>query len=142
MLLPVLPESFRDLSFRADALASGINFTALFDKDAGLFWSSVHPDQPNENRSHDTLLASEARLLSFYAIMTGQVPLRHWYRLGRPRVRTRRGQSLLSCNGSLSEYLSPLLFHPSVPGTLLTSALESRPAGTAGLSAGRRLWRQ
>ncbi len=142
VLLPALPESFHDLSFRADALADGINFTALFDKDAGLFWSGVHPDQPNENRSHDTLLASEARLLSFYAIMTGQVPLRHWYRLGRPRVRTRRGQSLLSCNGSLSEYLSPLLFHPSVPGTLLTSALKAalreqqayRPGGVYGVS--------
>ena len=102
-----------------------MDFSVLFDEEAELFWVEVRPDQPNESRSHHDLLASEARLLSFYAVMTEQVPLRHWYRLGRIPVRIRRGQSLLSRNGSLSEYMTPLLFQPPIPGTLLTSALKA-----------------
>lgn len=141
-LLPILPETLHDLPARADALAKGMDFSVLFDEEAELFRVEVRPDQPNESRSHHDLLASEARLLSFYAVMTEQVPLRHWYRLGRIPVRIRRGQSLLSRNGSLSEYMMPLLFQPPIPGTLLTSALKAalrqqqshRPGGVYGVS--------
>ena len=125
VLLPALPERLHDLPARADALAEGMNFAPLFDGDAELFWIGLHPDQPNENRVHYDLLASESRLLSFYAVMTGQVPVRHWYRQGRPRVRVRRGQSLLSYNCSMFEYMMPLLFHPPLQGTLLNDALKA-----------------
>ena len=38
------------------------------------------------------LLASEARLASFIAIAKGDIPARHWFRLGRTVTPDRRGR--------------------------------------------------
>lgn len=103
-----------------DALAEGMRFDALYDAEADLFRIGVHPLQDAPSGGHYDLLASESRLLSFVAIMLGQVPVRHWYRLGRLYTRVPGGaQAFISYNGTMFEYLMPLLFQPAVPGTLL-----------------------
>lgn len=125
VIMPELPARYHTLSARLDALVNAINFQPLFDYDAELFYIGIHPDNPNESPAHYDLLASEARLLSFVSIMLGQIPVRHWYRLGRTRAHTRRGQSLLSFSGTMFEYMMPLMFHLPVRGTLLDSALRA-----------------
>ncbi len=55
------------------------------------------------------LLASEARLASFVAIAKGDVPARHWFRLGRDLTPVDRGEALISWSGSMFEYLMPSL---------------------------------
>jgi len=65
------------------------------------------------------LLASEARLASYLAIATGQIPFDHWFALGRRLTLARGGQVLLSWSGSMFEYLMPLLVMPQFAGTLL-----------------------
>jgi cyclic beta-1,2-glucan synthetase len=55
------------------------------------------------------LLASEARLASFVAIAKGEVPARHWFRLGRAMMPVDRGSALISWSGSMFEYLMPSL---------------------------------
>ncbi len=55
------------------------------------------------------LLASEARLASFVAIAKGDVPARHWFRLGRVAVPVAGGAALISWSGSMFEYLMPSL---------------------------------
>ena len=55
------------------------------------------------------LLASEARLASFVAIAKGEVPARHWFRLGRAMTPVDRGSALISWSGSMFEYLMPSL---------------------------------
>ena len=55
------------------------------------------------------LLASEARLASFVAIAKGDVPVRHWFRLGRALTPVDRGSALISWSGSMFEYLMPSL---------------------------------
>jgi len=57
---------------------------------------------------HD-LVASEARLASFMAIAAGEVPARHWFRLGREVTPIGRGAALISWSGSMFEYLKPSL---------------------------------
>ncbi len=55
------------------------------------------------------LLASEARLASLVAIAKGDLPTRHWFRLGRA-ILPADGQSVLtSWSGSMFEYLMPEL---------------------------------
>ncbi len=125
VLMPGLPVKYHDLAARLDALVDAMHFSSLFDSDAELFYIGVHPDENGESPSHYDLLASEARLLSFVSIMLGQVPVRHWYRLGRARAQTRRGQTLLSFSGTMFEYMMPLLFQPPVRGTLLYEACSS-----------------
>ena len=69
---------------------------------------------PVQFHSHYDLLASECRLASLVAIAKGDVPLEHWMALGRPYVSTPEGQSLLSWNGTMFEYLMPLVYHAGV----------------------------
>ena len=47
------------------------------------------PDSTLDRSCYD-LLASEARLASFFAIAKGDVPARHWFRLGRTVDAARR----------------------------------------------------
>jgi len=65
------------------------------------------------------LLASEARLASFVAIAKGDVPARHWFRLGRTETPVGRGAALVSWSGSMFEYLMPSLVMRAPTGSLL-----------------------
>ena len=65
------------------------------------------------------LLASEARLASFVAIAKGDVPARHWFRLGRALTPVDRGSALISWSGSMFEYLMPSLVMRAPAGSVL-----------------------
>ena len=65
------------------------------------------------------LLASESRLASFIAIAKGDVPQRHWFRLGRPLTVPHGVPALLSWSATMFEYLMPALVMRSYPETLL-----------------------
>src|SRR6202034_3907295 len=65
------------------------------------------------------LLASEARLASFLAIAKGDLPVRHWFRLGRMLTPVDRGSALVSWTGSMFEYLMPVLVMREPEGSLL-----------------------
>ncbi len=65
------------------------------------------------------LLASEARLASFMAIAKGDVPARHWFRLGRAVTPVAHGAALISWSGSMFEYLMPSLVMRAPAGSLI-----------------------
>lgn len=65
------------------------------------------------------LLASEARLASFFAIAKGDVETRHWFRLGRPATPIGSGSALISWSGSMFEYLMPSLVMRAPAGSVL-----------------------
>ena len=65
------------------------------------------------------MLASEARLASFVAIAKGEVPARHWFKLGRAMTPVDRGSALISWSGSMFEYLMPSLVMRAPAGSLL-----------------------
>ena len=108
---PSLPRQARLLvlenAFRAMAMAMEFGF--LFDRARQLlsigFLISESALDPN---CYD-LLASEARLASFFAIAKGDIPARHWFRLGRAATPVTRGTALISWSGSMFEYLMPPL---------------------------------
>ena len=84
------------------------------------------------------LLASEARLASFVAIAKGDVPARHWFRLGRNLTPVDRGSALISWSGSMFEYLMPSLVMRAPSGSLLeqTSRLVVRRQMKYGVELG------
>ena len=100
--LLVLEDTFR-------AMAMAMEFGFLFDRSRRLlsigFLISESALDPN---CYD-LLASEARLASFFAIAKGDLPARHWFRLGRAATPVTRGTALISWSGSMFEYLMPPL---------------------------------
>ena len=103
----------------AQELASGINMGLLYDRDRRLFGIGYAVGQPLKFSSHYDLLASECRLASLVSIAKGDVPLHHWFALGRPRVSTPSRRALLSWSGTMFEYLMPLLFTESFDNSLL-----------------------
>ncbi len=107
------------LAQRARALVAGMDFSFLFDNDRQLL-SIGHllTDNVADPSCYD-LLASEARLASFVAIAKGDIPARHWFRLGRTVVSANHGAALVSWSGSMFEYLMPALVMRAPGGSLL-----------------------
>jgi cyclic beta-1,2-glucan synthetase len=111
------------LAARADRFAQGMSFAFLLDPTRQLFsigFRVEDADQPGRpDAAYYDLLASEARLASFFAIAKGDVPEKHWFLLGRPVTSVRGAPVLLSWSATLFEYLMPLLLMRSYPDTLL-----------------------
>ena len=120
---PDLSALLSDVGLRAAALAEGMNFTFLYDRRRRLFsigYRLADADGPGRaDMSFYDLLASEARLGSFFAIAKGDVPQNHWFHLGRLVVSVSGVPTLVSWSATMFEYLMPLLLMRSYPGTLL-----------------------
>ena len=84
------------------------------------------------------LLASEARLASFIAIAKGDVPARHWFRLGRAGTPVAHGAALISWSGSMFEYLMPSLVMRAPVGSLLEQTSRLIVRRQIGYMASRR----
>ncbi|MGH7788817.1 MAG: GH36-type glycosyl hydrolase domain-containing protein [Candidatus Binatia bacterium] len=107
------------LGARARALFAAMEFEFLFDPARQLLSIGYRVGDGTLDPSAYDLLASEARLASFVAIAKGDVPVRHWFRLGRALTPVARGSALISWSGSMFEYLMPSLVMRAPAGSLL-----------------------
>lgn len=123
--LAELDVAHRDLPERLDALGAAMDFRSLYDESVDLFYIGMDLENLSPGEAHYDLLASEARLTSFLAIMRREVPARHWSRLNRAMTKARAGAALLSWSGTLFEYLLPALFLQSPRATLLYESAKS-----------------
>jgi cyclic beta-1,2-glucan synthetase len=103
----------------ACAMVTAMDFGFLFDPTRMLFAIGYREADGSLDPGRYDLLASEARLLSFVAIAKGDVPVKHWFRLGRPLAPVGKDSVLLSWSGSMFEYLMPRLVMFSPVGSLL-----------------------
>lgn len=103
----------------ARTMADAMDFGFLFDRTRMLFAIGYRMTDGSLDPGRYDLLGSEARLLSFVAIAKGDVPVKHWFRLGRPLTLVGRDTALLSWSGSMFEYLMPQLIMVSPLGSLL-----------------------
>jgi cyclic beta-1,2-glucan synthetase len=127
------------LADRAESRAYGMNFSFLYDASRRIFsigYRLADADGPGrlDNAYYD-LLASEARLASFFAIAKGDVPKEHWFQLGRALVGVSGTPTVVSWSGSMFEYLMPRLLMKSYPDTLLEQSC--RAAVRAQIEYGR-----
>ncbi len=107
------------LAKRLSALTRDMDFTKLYDASRNLFYIGYDAERGIQSSGHYDLLASESRILSFVAMALGQVPLKHWSKLGRGMARAGRRAALVSWSGTIFEYLMPLLFLRAPEGSLL-----------------------
>jgi cyclic beta-1,2-glucan synthetase len=114
-----LVRRLRALAETADDLAGAMEFGFLFDSSRKLFAIGYRVAEGELDASFYDLLASEARLASFIAIAKGDVPVEHWFQLGRPLTPVDRGAALISWSGSMFEYLMPALVMRSPAHSLL-----------------------
>ena len=104
---------------RAKALFDAMEFGFLFDPDRQLLSIGYRLEDGALDPSYYDLLASEARLASFVAIAKGDIPAKHWFRLGRTMTPIDGGSGLISWSGSMFEYLMPSLVMRAPAGSLL-----------------------
>ncbi len=117
---PALAVRLQALADAAYRFVAEMDFTFLYDGERKLFTIGYHPESFTRDDSYYDLLASEARLASFIAIARNDVPLEHWFHLGRGLSRTAGRTALVSWSGSMFEYLMPVLVMRSLPQTLLS----------------------
>ena len=113
------------LAGRADTFAGEMDFAFLYDERRELFSIGYHHTSHRLDDSYYDLLASEARLASFLAVARDDVPVEHWFHLGRTLTRSARSTALVSWSGSMFEYLMPTLVMRSYPFTLLEQTYHS-----------------
>ncbi|WP_129646082.1 GH36-type glycosyl hydrolase domain-containing protein [Peristeroidobacter agariperforans] len=114
-----IPGRLLALAATARTLALAMEFGFLLDSERKLLAIGYRvPDGALDESCYD-LLASEARLASFFSIAKNDVPASHWFRLGREVTPVGRGAALISWSGSMFEYLMPSLVMRAPAGSLL-----------------------
>ena len=103
----------------ARTMFTGMEFGFLFDPDRQLLSIGYRGSDGSLDSNYYDLLASEARLASFIAIAKGDIPARHWFRLGRTLTPIDGGSGLISWSGSMFEYLMPSLVMRAPAGSLI-----------------------
>ena len=136
----------RIAAVRAQAMAmfNAMEFGFLFDTERELLSIGYRVSDASLDKNCYDLLASEARLASIVAIGKGDVPTRHWFRLGRGLAPVGWDVALMSWSGSMFEYLMPSLVMRAPIESLLEStncvavrrqisygAVRGRPWGTS-----------
>jgi cyclic beta-1,2-glucan synthetase len=114
-----LTERLATVGKQARLLFDAMAFDFLFDPERELLSIGYRVADGSLDASYYDLLASEARLTSFIAIARGDLPTRHWFRLGRIMMPVGYGSALISWSGSMFEYLMPELVMCAPSGSLL-----------------------
>ncbi|MDO8289847.1 MAG: glucoamylase family protein [Parvibaculum sp.] len=114
-----LTERLVTIATKARSMALEMDYKFLFDDDRKLLSIGYLVTEGKLDPSCYDLLASEARLASFFAIAKGDIPARHWFRLGRAVTPIAGGAALISWSGSMFEYLMPSLVMRAPAGSLI-----------------------
>lgn len=86
-------------------LLEDADFSALFNENRMLFHIGYHVSSQTIDAGCYDLMASESSLTSFIAIARGEVPLKHWTKLGRPQTIVKGIPCFVSWSGTMFEYL-------------------------------------
>ena len=111
------------LARRAEALSDGMDCAPLFDPERRLFSIGYEVEQDKLTDGFYDLMASEARQTSFISVARGEVPARHWRRLGRMLLGDNDYCGMASWTGTMFEYFMPNLLLPCEPNSFLYETL-------------------
>ncbi len=112
-------QRLENLADQTTRMSAEMEFGFLFDAGRQLLSIGYRESDGSLDSNFYDLLASEARLASFIAIAKGDVPAKHWFRLGRTLTPIDSGSGLISWSGSMFEYLMPSLVMRAPSGSLL-----------------------
>jgi DNA-binding Xre family transcriptional regulator len=102
-------ERINNICKKLDCIIANMDFSFLFNRQRLLFHIGYHVGSHSLDSGCYDLMASESALTSFLAIARGEIPLRHWYRLGRPLTIVKGVPCFVSWSGTMFEYLMPNL---------------------------------
>jgi cyclic beta-1,2-glucan synthetase len=110
---------------RSDRLARDMKLRFMYVADRRVFSIGYSVEDRRLDNSYYDLLASESRLGSFCAIARGEVPMEHWWALGRSFGEAFGQRALMSWSGTMFEYLMPNLMMRAYDKSLLTEAIDA-----------------
>ena len=100
-------------------------FDFFFNKMEKLLSIGYSVDNKCLDSDYYDVLSSEARLATYIGICQNKLPVESWFALGRTLVNSNGEHLILSANGTLFEYLMPLLVMPVFEHTILDLACKS-----------------
>lgn len=121
----MLAKNIKELSRKFIKFAEAMDFEALYDKRRELFSIGYNFEDGRITNSHYDLLVSEARQASFLAIACGEVPVKHWFKLGRRIITYNNYVGLASWSGTAFEFLMPELIMKSYDTSLLNETVRT-----------------
>ena len=101
------------------------DFSSLYNPKRQLFSIGYNAQEERLTHSYYDLLASEARVVSYLAVVLGQVPKKHWFKLGRAITKIKGFQSLVSWTGTMFEYLMPPIIMKTYDNTLFSETYQT-----------------
>ena len=105
----LLINRIKTLEKQIDCILENADFKFLYQEKRMLFHIGFHMNSQDLDSGCYDLMASESALTSFIAIAKGDVPMKHWYKLGRPMTIVRGNPCFVSWSGTMFEYLMPNL---------------------------------
>lgn len=114
----VLKKNYNELYNRINKIFNEMDFSKLYTNQEVF---SIAYDTSNEELSgyNYNKFASESRILSFVAIMKGDIPSKHWLCLDKTLTKYKKHKGVVSWSGTSFEYFMPLIFMRTYPNTLL-----------------------
>lgn len=112
----------REIQQEIEQISQKMNMKFLYESERKLFAIGYNVDSKKLDTSYYDLLASEARIASLVAIAKEDVPLEHWWALGRYYSVAQGRKVLLSWGGTMFEYLMPLILNKQYTDSLLGEA--------------------
>lgn len=106
-------------------ISSDMNLKFLYNSERNLFSIGYNVSDHRLDSSCYDLLASEARLASFISIAKDDIPLDHWWALGRPTTEAFGMVVLQSWGGTMFEYLMPVIWCKNFNNTFLDYACKT-----------------
>ncbi|WP_342759058.1 glucoamylase family protein [Kineothrix sedimenti] len=103
---------------KIDCFLDNADFQILFNEKRMLFHIGYHVSSNMLEDGCYDLMASESALTSLLAIALGKVPLKHWYKLGRPLTIVGGIPCFVSWSGTMFEYLMPNLVFKEYEGSV------------------------
>lgn len=113
------------LSQKIDILLNNVDFKFLFNEKRALFHIGYHVSSHMLDDGCYDLMASESALTSLLAIAMGEVPLKHWYKLGRPLTLVKGIPCFVSWSGTMFEYLMPSIVFKEYDGSVYAQTLRA-----------------
>ncbi len=110
------------LAKRLEKIADNTQLSPLYSEKKELFSIGYNADENCLTNSYYDLLASEARATSFISVARGEVPQKHWFRLGRSLTTSNGYKGLVSWTGTMFEYLMPNIVMKKYKNTLLAES--------------------
>ena len=133
-----------DVLKRYENILKPMDFSALYDERSRLFYVGYNANGGKFTDSKYDIFMSESRLLSYYAVCSGQVPASHYYSPARKLCGKKGKVGVFSWSGTAFEFFMPSLFLPVVRKSLTDRALsfavhEQRENGVVKIVSGRRM---